>query len=133
MLSSLSTDRRRIALVSLLFLSGLYLAGCSLTKEQPEKNKPLFTSENRMTLGTYAGLPRMSDRRADINKLIAQLKELNANTYNWLIWQNENDWDDLQLFLPVALENQIAVWVSLVLPSGSKPIAKWSSAPFGWD
>ncbi len=133
MLSSLSTDRRRIALVSLLFLSGLYLAGCSLTKEQPEKNKPLFTSENRMTLGTYAGLPRMSDGRADINKLIAQLKELNANTYNWLIWQNENDWDDLQLFLPVALENQIAVWVSLVPPSESKPIAKWSSEPFGLD
>ena len=65
--------------------------------------------------------------------MIEQLKELNANTYNWLIWQNENDWADLQLFLPVALKNRIAVWVSLVPPSESKPIAKWSSEPYGLD
>jgi len=122
-----------IALASLIFIGALCLSSCGSTKKQPEKNKPTFTPGSKMTLGTYAGLPRLSDGRADLNRLMTQLKELNANTYNWLIWQNENDWDDLQLFLPIALENQIAVWVSLVPPSESKPIAKWSSEPFGLD
>ncbi len=131
--SILSSGMGIVALASLIFIGGLCLSGCGSTKKQPDKNKPIFITENRATLGTYASLPRLSDGRADLDKLIAQLKELNANTYNWLVWQNENDWDDLQLFLPIALENQIAVWISLVPPSESKPIAKWSSEPFGMD
>ncbi|WP_373803146.1 hypothetical protein [Bacteroides heparinolyticus] len=92
-----------------------------------------FPPEKGMVLGTYGNLPRLPDGRADLVKLTTQLKDLNANTYNWLIWQNEQDWDDLQLFLPIALEERIAVWVTVVPPTESKPKAKWSSEPYGLD
>lgn len=129
---TVSSVTMKTAIVSLLFGCCLFFSNCSLTKKLPD-NAFKFSPEHKMTLGTYAGLPRLSNGRADLDKLIEQLKELNANTYNWLIWQNENDWDDLKLFLPVALKNRIAVWVSLVPPSESKPKAKWNSEPFGMD
>jgi len=110
----------------------LFFSGCGSTGRLSEDTFK-FSREEKMVLGTYGSLPRLSNGRADIDKLMEQLKDLNANTYNWLIWQNENDWADLQLFLPMALKNRIAVWVSLVPPSESKPIAKWSSEPYGLD
>lgn len=124
---------KKILLITIFAtLCGLFFSGCGSTGRLSEDTFK-FSREDKMVLGTYAALPRLSNGRADIDKLIEQLKDLNANTYNWLIWQNENDWADLQLFLPVALKNRIAVWVSLVPPSESKPIAKWSSEPYGLD
>jgi len=124
---------------ALLLLIAAFIFGCSLlfsscgsTGKLPEDYFK-YSREHNMILGTYSGLPRLSNGRADLDRLIDQLKDLNANTYNWLIWQNENDWDDLKLFLPMALKNRIAVWVSLVPPSESKPKAKWNSEPFGLD
>ena len=102
-------------------------------EKEKEKDDPKPPTPQVMTLGTYAGLPRLSNGRTDMNTLISQLKELNANTYNWLIWQGANDWDDLILFMPLAKQNNISVWVTLVPPSESKPIAKWSSEPYGLD
>ncbi|MDD2475107.1 MAG: hypothetical protein PHI32_04240 [Dysgonamonadaceae bacterium] len=90
-------------------------------------------SNQVMTLGTYAGLPRQSDGRTDIITLINQLNDLNANTYNWLIWKGDKDWDDLILFLPWAKQHNISVWVTLVPPSESKPRYKWNSEPYGKD
>lgn len=121
-----------IAIVAFVYISSLLFSSCCSSKELPE-NTGKFSPENQMVLGTYANLPRLSNGRADIDKLIYQLRDLNANTYNWLIWQNENDWDDLKRFLPLALKNKITVWVSLVPPSESKPIAKWNSEPYGMD
>ena len=92
-----------------------------------------FPPKKGMVLGTYNNVPRLPNGRADLTKLVTQLKDLNANTYNWLIWHNEQDWDDLQLFLPVALKEKIAVWVTVVPPSESKPKAKWNSEPYGLD
>ncbi|MFV0606773.1 MAG: hypothetical protein ACK5NK_13130 [Niabella sp.] len=83
--------------------------------------------------GTYATPPLLANGRIDNSKLIKELKELNANTYNWLIWRSEFDWEDLQLFLPLAKKNNINVWVSLVPFSESKPKADRSSEPFGTD
>ncbi|WP_298651283.1 hypothetical protein [uncultured Proteiniphilum sp.] len=120
------------AIASLLVGYCLFFSSCGSTEKLSEDTFK-FSPEQRMVLGTYAGLPKLSNGRADLDKLIEQLKDLNANTYNWLIWQNENDWDDLKLFLPMALKNRIAVWVSLVPPSESKPKAKWNSEPFGTD
>lgn len=120
------------AVALLIFGYSLFSSSCGSTEKLSEKTFK-FSPEYRMVLGTYAGLPRLSNGRADLNKLLGQLKDLNANTYNWLIWQNENDWDDLKLFLPIALKNRIAIWVSLVPPSESKPKAKWNSEPFGLD
>ena len=110
----------------------LCLFGCG-TKSNVEKNPLLLSNKQEMVLGTYASPPRLESGRVDFTKLLDQLKELNANTYNWLIWQNENDWDDLQLFLPLARKKQIAVWVTVVPPSESKPKARWNSEPFGLD
>ncbi|MBF6627197.1 MAG: hypothetical protein ITG04_01645 [Proteiniphilum sp.] len=124
---------KKILFITILAtLLALFFSGCGSTGRLSEDTFK-FSREEKMILGTYAGLPRLDNGRADIDKLMEQLKDLNANTYNWLIWQNENDWADLQLFLPMALKNRIAVWVSLVPPSESKPIAKWSSEPYGLD
>lgn len=94
-----------VAIVSLTFSFCLFFSSCGPTKKLSDNFSKLPLG-NEMVLGTYAGLPRLSNGRADLNKLLKQLKDLNANTYNWLIWQNENDWDDLKLFLPIALKNQ---------------------------
>ncbi len=118
----------------LLLLLGIFLlfSNCNSSGKVAKKRRQ-FAPEKEMVLGTYANLPRLANGRADIEKLVSQLKDLNANTYNWLIWQNENDWEDLQLFLPKANKEKIAVWVTVVPPTESKPIAKWSSEPYGLD
>lgn len=96
--------------------------------QQAERRQQL-----KNTYGTYSAPPRKANTRVDIPKLLAQLKEIKANTYHWLIWQNENDWNDLKLFLPEARKNNLRVWVTVVPPSESKPIARFSSEPFGMD
>lgn len=91
------------------------------------------TPHNKYLLGTYATPPRLENGRVDSKTLIKELKELNANTYNWLIWQHATDWEDLQLFLPIAKKNNINMWVTVVPPTESKPRAKWDSEPFKQD
>jgi hypothetical protein len=121
----------------LLFLGLVWLAGCADQKIHRAKDDvPVSDIRNRNlkhTYGTYAAPPRMANTRVDIPKLLAQLKEVHANTYHWLIWQNENDWEDLKLFLPVAHKKNLRVWVTVVPPSESKPIARFSSEPYGLD
>lgn len=97
--------------------------------------KASFVTKNVLSgiRGTYAFSSRLANGRLNISKLINELNELNANTYNWLIWKGENDWDDLQLFLPIAKKNNINVWVTIVPYSESKPIANWSSEPYQTD
>jgi hypothetical protein len=38
------------------------------------------------TFGTYAGEPRLPNGHIDAEKLLADLTELKANTYHFLIW-----------------------------------------------
>jgi len=130
-----------VATVALLFVTGCGHENCcdptdteDSNSSPPVKKHPLLLSDkHEMVLGTYAGIPRLQVGRADLNLLLDQLVDLNANSYNWLIWRNENDWEDLKLFLPLARTKKIAVWVTVVPPSESKPIAKWNSEPFGLD
>ncbi len=91
------------------------------------------TSPLRGVIGTYDNEPRLPGGRIDIPKLISELVELRANTYNFLIWHKTTDWDDLKLFLPVAREKSISVWVTLVPPSESPPHAATFSEPFRLD
>ncbi len=104
----------------------LLLGSCS-------SKKSVVGSRHKTTLGTYASPPRLENSRVDVNKLIEELQDLNANTYNWLVWQHTTDWDDLQLFLPEARKKKINVWVTLVPPSESQPKAKWNSEPYKMD
>lgn len=83
--------------------------------------------------GTYAGAPLLPDGTMDIPRLINELGEINANTYNWLIARSHTDWDDLQKFLPMAKEKGIRVWVTLLPPSESPPITGRYSEPFRLD
>lgn len=112
--------------VSLLWLMMIVVTGC---------NNKIHSGRaaSTYTLGTYATPPRINNKNVDITKLITELKELNVNTYNWLIWQHTSDWEDLKLFLPEAAKHHIKVWVTVVPPSESKPKAKWNSEPFGMD
>jgi hypothetical protein len=107
----------------------LWLTSCSDRKiHQAYHAEPL-----KNTYGTYGAPPRQPDGRVNQSQLLAELKDIHATTYHWLIWQNEKDWEDLQIFLPLARKEGIKVWVTVVPPSESKPIAKASSEPFAMD
>jgi len=91
------------------------------------------TSAIRGCFGTYAGVSRQKDRRVDVARLVKELAELKADSYNWLIHDRATDWEDLKLFLPQARTNHIRVWVTLVPPSESPPNNKMFSEPFRLD
>jgi hypothetical protein len=94
---------------------------------------PDRTAALRGCAGTYAAAPRGKDGRVDERRLIAQLKDLHADTYSWLVWTADTDWDDLHAFLPLAREAGVRVWVTLVPPSESPPRTKRFSEPFRLD
>ena len=79
--------------------------------------------------GTYSGEPRGEDGRIDLERLVEELESVGANTYNFLIKVGENDWDDVQLFLPMARARGINVWVTVTCPSKKSRM----SQPFGHD
>lgn len=83
------------------------------------------------SFGTFDEAPRDKSGNVDIPRLLDQLAELRANTYNWLI-SKDNDWSDLAKFLPLARQRGVNVWVSLVSPSES-PDGKNASKPFQQD
>lgn len=87
----------------------------------------------RGCMGTYSAPPRQPDGHVDENALLAQLKDLGANTYAWLIWTAPTDWDDLQAFLPRARRQGVRVWAVLVPPSESPPRTRHYSEPFRTD
>lgn len=95
------------------------------------------TSARRQALarsyGTYAGDLRTTERRIDRYRLLDELGELHANSYNWLIDHAATDWDDLHTFLPLARKQGIRVWVTLLPPSESPPRTQHFSEPFRLD
>lgn len=103
---------------------GLLLA-CLCSRAQPDLL--------RGCIGTYDRAPRLPDGRINIPKLLAELSDLRANTYNFLIAHHTNDWADLHLFLPRAREQGLTVWVTLLPPSESPPRGSRFSEPFRLD
>jgi hypothetical protein len=83
--------------------------------------------------GTYAGDLRTADGHMDNQRLLQELGEMHANTYNWLIAHAKTDWADLHTFLPLAKEQGIRVWVTLLPPSESSSKRKQNAEPFGLD
>jgi hypothetical protein len=117
----------RYALAAWLFLSVVRVAFAA------EPGRVDRTAALRGTFGTYGGQPRGADGRVKVEQLAAELGELRANTYHWLIWTGQADWEDLQRFLPLARARGILVWVCLVPPSESPPRTKRFSEPFKLD
>jgi hypothetical protein len=87
----------------------------------------------RGTMGTYCRAPHTPDGRIDVKVLVEQLVDLKAKTYSLCIHTGVHDWDDLQLFLPLAREHGINVWASVVPPSESPPRTKLYAEPFRLD
>ncbi|MCX5682337.1 MAG: hypothetical protein NT049_01460 [Planctomycetota bacterium] len=85
------------------------------------------------TRATYCAAPRTPDQRVDVEKLIAELVELRANTYSFCIHNFATDWDDLKLVLPAAKAKGIRLWGSVVPPSESYPRTKTYAEPFRLD
>ncbi len=107
-----------------------------LTVNSGDIKGPAGTDRSRFitnSYGTYDGEPRKGNGRVNIERLIRELSDVKANTYNWLIWHAATDWEDLKIFLPVARRHGIRVWVTLVPPSESPPRTKFYSEPFRLD
>lgn len=121
-------------------LLALLVAGCASKhvcrlRDLPRPVAEEIRSQNlRGALGTYDGEPRLPNKRVDVDRLLSELTELRANSYNWLIWHATNDWEDLKIFLPLAHDKNIKVWVTIVPPTESPPM--WGtlySEPFRLD
>lgn len=87
----------------------------------------------RDTRATYSRPPRLENGRVDALRLIKELMDVHANTYSFCIHNAATDWDDLQLFLPLAAQHGIRVWGSVVPPSESPPRNKLYAEPFKLD
>ncbi|MEA3400590.1 MAG: hypothetical protein U9R79_05025 [Armatimonadota bacterium] len=84
----------------------------------------------RGTLATYDGEPRLENGHVDIQRLVREVQELSCNSYDFLVWHAETDWEDLHVFLGETADSGLKVWVSLVPPSESR---SKKSEPFGLD
>src|ERR1051326_1921237 len=113
-----------------LFGVSLFLASATETQElnRDERSK-IFIG----TRATYCSAPRKADGRVDVEKLVAELVEVGANTYSFCIHAQATDWDDLKLILPRAREKRIRIWASIVPPSESPPRTKSYAEPFRLD
>lgn len=124
---------RLTSLGSLLFVLTLGLTGCTT----PHAGKIDARVERAKVLAgtraTYCRAPRKADGRVDVEKLVAELVDVHANTYSFCIHQAATDWDDLKLILPAAQAKGIRVWASLVPPSESPPRTKLYAEPFRLD
>jgi len=120
-------------LSSLLILA--ILSGCATDPKRAAAAARVHRAETlRGTFGTYDNEPRLPNQHVDVQRLIAELVDQRANTYNWLVWHNPNDWADLKAFLPLARRHHIQVWISLVPPSEAPPLyGTLSSEPFRLD
>lgn len=107
----------KIASLSLIILFTIILtfSGCT---ENPENN---------FIKAVYDNEPRLENGHIDVPALISSIKAHNANTYNYLIWHSEHDWEDLLGFLEEAQKEGIDVWITI------SPPQERLSEPFGID
>ena len=125
----LNTLARSLALLSLL----APLAGCVTARTAEQNARAERARAVAGTRATYCNAPRNADNRVDVERLIAQLVELHANSYSFCIHGYSTDWDDLKRVLPRAREKGIRIWASIVPPSESPPRSKSYAEPFKLD
>ena len=111
-------------------LASLGLAGCVSPKAAKE---PARTQAVLGTRATYCTAPRQDDGRVDVDRLVAELVELHANTYSFCIHTHATDWDDFKLILARANEQGIRIWGSVVPPSETPPRVPMFPEPFRLD
>lgn len=116
-----------------MMLGGVFLLLAVPATRAADPGAPDRSAALRGCLATYNAPPREAGGRVDVPRLLAELADLGANTYNWLVWHQPTDWADLQRFLPEARGRGLRVWVTLVPPSESPPKQKWYSEPFRLD
>ncbi len=109
------------------------LTGCATSRTTGPSAGAERAQVLRGTRATYCSAPRKADQRVDVERLIAELVDIHANTYSFCIHGYATDWDDLKLILPRAREKNIRVWASLVPPSESPPRTKNFPEPFRLD
>jgi len=97
----------------------------ALKKAEHERRK-LLEPNLLGTLGDYDSEPRTPEGRVDISRLLEQIRTAHMNTYDWLIWHADSDWEDFRRFLPIARETHLKVWVTLCPPSGQGGGYPWS-------
>ena len=108
-------------------------AGCASAGHAGKSARAERARVLRGTRATYCTPPRTEDGRVDIDRLVAQLVELHANTYSFCIHGYPTDWEDLKLLLPRARAQHIRVWASVVPPSESPPRTHSFAEPFRLD
>lgn len=115
------------------FFAILVLSLCSPQLSSADEHAAARRAALLHSYGTYAGDIRTAEGHLDHPRLAAELSEMRANSYNFLIAGAATDWDDLHAFLPLAKEKGIRVWVTLLPPSESPPHSKRYSEPFRLD
>jgi hypothetical protein len=109
----------------------LALAGAAALPAAAQPPNPV----RRPILGDFAAEIRRPDGHIDVRANIDALKAIRANTYFYLIWHKETDWDDLPAFAEAAARENIDVWVYLI-PWSETPAVKKSwgySEPYRTD
>lgn len=104
-------------------LSGLILLSAAMVVRAPAED--VAAGERAQSLRasycTYAAPPRLADKRVDVERLVAELVDLRANTYRWVVHPGETDLQDLKKFLPLARAHNLRVWVTVNPPSERRP------------
>jgi hypothetical protein len=101
-------------------------------------NPCVFAAEpDHSILGIHGADARSEgDARIQVDKDLEALRQSGANTYFYMVWQNEHDWEDLPAFADGAAKMGVNVWVYIVPWSETPPdkIKGWGfSEPYRND
>jgi hypothetical protein len=122
-----------LSAASILLLGGVGCATSSSTGKPQLTDQEYRAQVLRGTFGTYCHAPHLPNGRVDVQRLVNELEDVHANTYSFCIHTSTNDWEDFQIFLPLARKHGIKVWGSVVPPSESPPHSKLYAEPFRLD
>jgi hypothetical protein len=125
--------RLKIVALAVTVALATALTGCTSAQVKPEKARVVRAQQFIGTRATYCSPPRQADGRVDVERLVAELEDIHANTYSFCIHRAATDWEDLKRILPRARAKGIRVWASLVPPSESPPRTKSYAEPFRLD
>ena len=73
-----------------LLIAGFAAAGCRSPEATANRAQAGRIAVLCGTFGTYDAEPRKADGRVDVDRLVAELVAIRANTYNFLIWRATN-------------------------------------------